>query len=816
MAKTLKIVDAGGEFPTVNFLAPGSGFRLSDNGLKGAMLEADQILAESGMASEVVDALTVSAFAASHDDASSKLQGLFNMLRKAAHFDLANWQKAPVYWQDQHVTETGARFARILRAQKFGQTSFWAKRFEAANIIAEQALDIVREHPWRDTAPGVLPTALGLLDDTEKVLNGGFETAGGGGADIWANWNENADTGTLVNETTLVHSGADAAKMTAGDVVGNTYAWALITVTPGATHQLTFWTRGDGTNAGRYRLYDHTNSAEMSGGATTTGVTGTTYTEVSIPFTAPAGCVAVRVYGYAPGANGGIAYFDDVSVKAVKTRIHVPGAQHASPATHLYNYDLSLTAFSANQIAANGITLFSVAGSVPAVGDIVYIGWNVRPGNEFVLPIATALAATGLTVVPEAYISGAWTALTPGTQINCLPDPGTNYGSVFGSIGEWLLSIAPGFYWQTVAINSVTAYWVRLRITALTTWTTTPVTHASETCYTPQKPYFTIPSTAIKGDAPPRALFRMYAGKGGGTTPGMGTLSRVLFGAKKASVTAFDSQLQLHQYGLPAGWARTLGTDAAEEANPRCSEGYCVGVSFATDATMKVRDTLVGTSLWDDYEGLYNVFLIAEQVGGANADMKVKARFFLGSGASGDSYVETDIAYLGTHDAGYEVVDLGSIRIPFGDAAFVDTMTADIAIQVFAQRVSGASTLRLSRIVMIPTDVWYGWVDDDATRDVNGGGTTLKDLAYVDMDMDVLLNRTGKFTKVGANYIPIYAWHRSSAGATLKPATAYRIYMLPMHYPTTFGTGPFANTAGSMVSIEAYVHNSYLTLRGAG
>jgi hypothetical protein len=670
VAKTLKIIDAGGEFPTVDFLAPGTGFRLSDNGLKGAMLEADQIMAESGMASEVVDALTVSAFGISHDDAASRLQVLFNMLRKAAHVDATNWQKAPVYWQDQHATETGARFARIIRAQKFGQTSFWAKRFEAASIIAEQALDIVREHPWRDTAPGVLPAPLTL-------------------------------------------------------------------------------TKVDGS--------------------------------------------------------------------ADKTRIHVPGIQHASPATHLYNYDLSVTTFSANQIAATAITLFSVAASVPAVGDIVYIGWNVRPGHAFVVPMsATLQAATGLTIVAEAWIGGAWVALTAGTQIHILPDPGTNYASIFGAAGEWWLAFNPGATWQTTAINAITAYWVRLRITTLTSWTTTGVTHASETCYTPQKPYFTIPAASLKGDAPPRVLFRMYAGKGGGTTPGMGTLSRVLFGAKKASVTAFDSQLQLHQYGLPAGWARTLGTDAAEEADPRCSDGYRVGVSFATDATMKVRDTLVGTSLWDDYEGTYQVFLIAEQVGGANADTKVKARFFLGSGVSGDSYVETDIAYLGTHDAGYEVVDLGSIRIPFGDAAFVDTMTADIAVQVFAQRVSGAGTLRLSRIVLIPTDVWYGWVDDDATRDVNGGGTTLKDLAYVDMDMDVLLNRTGKFTKVGANYIPIYAWHRSTQGATLEPATAYRIYMLPMHYPTTFGTGPFVNTAGSMVSIEAYVHNSYLTLRGAG
>ena len=44
------------------------------------------------------------------------------------------------------------------------------------------------------------------------LLNPGFETAGGGGADIWANWTEAAGDGALANEVVVIHEGVDAAK----------------------------------------------------------------------------------------------------------------------------------------------------------------------------------------------------------------------------------------------------------------------------------------------------------------------------------------------------------------------------------------------------------------------------------------------------------------------------------------------------------------------------------------------------------------------------------------------------------------------------
>ena len=148
-----------------------------------------------------------------------------------------------------------------------------------------------------------------------KILNPGYEMLGAGGADIWANWSEAAWDGVIADETVLVHSGGHAAKLTAGASLNTNIEGEDFVVVPGTAHQLSFWARGDGTNYGRYLVLDISGDVVIIEGAT--GVPGTTYTQVSVPFTAPAGCVLARVYLLCPTINGGIAYFDDVSLVEV-------------------------------------------------------------------------------------------------------------------------------------------------------------------------------------------------------------------------------------------------------------------------------------------------------------------------------------------------------------------------------------------------------------------------------------------------------------------------------------------------------------------
>ncbi len=151
------------------------------------------------------------------------------------------------------------------------------------------------------------------LSGNNLLSNPGFETAGGGGADIWANWTEGVGDGALANETILIHEGVDAVKMTAG-VTRDTAIFQSMTVVAGRKYHLRFYTRGDGTHDGQYEIWDSTNFNTISG-QVFTGVTGTTYTALVIEFTAPAGCTVVSIYFYCPNINGGIAYFDACEVR---------------------------------------------------------------------------------------------------------------------------------------------------------------------------------------------------------------------------------------------------------------------------------------------------------------------------------------------------------------------------------------------------------------------------------------------------------------------------------------------------------------------
>ena len=163
---------------------------------------------------------------------------------------------------------------------------------------------------------------LGGGTGVEQLANGGFEISGGSvpGA-TFESWINYAPDGAIADETTLVHSGSHAAKITAGPA-HYSFVFQTIAVVPGATSVLTFWTRGDGTHAGRVFVYDNNNGAFIVD-RVTTGVPGTTYTQVSVPFTSPAlggspfkfACESVLVGMVCPSTNGGIAYFDNVSVR---------------------------------------------------------------------------------------------------------------------------------------------------------------------------------------------------------------------------------------------------------------------------------------------------------------------------------------------------------------------------------------------------------------------------------------------------------------------------------------------------------------------
>jgi hypothetical protein len=150
----------------------------------------------------------------------------------------------------------------------------------------------------------------------ELILNGDLESFTGtvddGSDDTFTSWTrQGTGLGDLVEATATAWQGGYAAKLTRGNNGCNINQ--TFTVASDKRYKLVFWSRGDGSVAGLYNLYDATNSAYILTN-TSTGNTTTTYDQVAYSFAAPSGCVSLKVTFSSPGSNGS-AYYDSISVR---------------------------------------------------------------------------------------------------------------------------------------------------------------------------------------------------------------------------------------------------------------------------------------------------------------------------------------------------------------------------------------------------------------------------------------------------------------------------------------------------------------------
>lgn len=193
---------------------------------------------------------------------------------------------------------------------KVGLVSYWY-----LNASGTTAADSHGSNTLTMAAAAIIsPTVYG----SELLTNGGFETVTAAGPPAnFGTWVDDAGDGNLEVETTDKRSGSNAAKLTSG-ASANAVTYQTFAVTAGQTVRIAIWSHGDGTNSPRYGIRDVTNSKQLVN-PTNTGVTGASYDITYVDQVVPAGCSQLRIQLWGPSANGGVAYFDDISAKAVVT-----------------------------------------------------------------------------------------------------------------------------------------------------------------------------------------------------------------------------------------------------------------------------------------------------------------------------------------------------------------------------------------------------------------------------------------------------------------------------------------------------------------
>lgn len=148
----------------------------------------------------------------------------------------------------------------------------------------------------------------------ELITNGGLEDSGSP-VSIFYDWADVIVYGSVAREASVVYSGQYACLLTAGITKDEAINQVIYGLKTGTNYLLEFYSRGDGTNAGRYYVQNY--DEELPIIAYTDANALTSFLKTSVQFTIPAGCTSVKIILQCPATVGGYCYFDDVSLREV-------------------------------------------------------------------------------------------------------------------------------------------------------------------------------------------------------------------------------------------------------------------------------------------------------------------------------------------------------------------------------------------------------------------------------------------------------------------------------------------------------------------
>lgn len=440
--------------------------------------------------------------------------------------------------------------------------------------------------------------------------------------------------------------------------------------------------------------------------------------------------------------------------------------------THCYNYDDSAAAFSANNLTS--FTFFVVSGSTPALSDIVYFGSTQGGFRHIVLSIGIPISAS-VTLTWEIWTGAAWTASRVAQS------------SPFGTAGAQLITVENPTGWAATTINGVSAYWVRCRISAFTSWTTSP-TQGAQVLYSPRDPYITIGSTIINGDVDALALIRYFAKRS--TTLG---INLIAIGLKSRGLTTFRSRLNAISPG--GNWQSFLGTDTTSVSDPHAPGGLNATCTFLTATTSNVIWQNSTSAELLDCEGEYNCYVRCQQVGGAAGAAKLRLTQIVPENSS--TPVWSPLQSTGV----MEYINLGRLALQPARAFSGDAGAALISLQLDFTVPSDTCDLIIYDLILIPVDEW-SFVAVSVQTDLSTVGDSLA--------MDAGLIRQGTIKKITSE--GIYSIFQSRGRLPrLPPDKALQLHFLLGAY------GSSINRADGYLggSIKIYTHERFEGLRGS-
>jgi hypothetical protein len=475
------------------------------------------------------------------------------------------------------------------------------------------------------------------------------------------------------------------------------------------------------------------------------------------------------------------------ATQADDTEQAVSNHRHTNALTHLYMEDNSLGTFTANLIASDDFAFFQVS-AAPASDDAMYLGSTTGPWFNAVLRVDTGGAATSLTLVVEYWDGSAWTALG---GINS-----AQFSS--GYTGMATLKFGGAADWASTTVNGVAAYWVRVRISAISSFSIVP-RQGGQVVYQPLRNYIEIGDDQIGGDVDALGLLRVrnhYRHSDSEQIAWVGA------GMKSRGLSNFISQINAGGQN-PSGWGQSYGTDTSQTAEQDAPGGNLARCTFATDQTLVSRLTLTLSDLDQvaDYEGDYRLFLRARQTGGSAEDVYVKGRvtFY--------DYQDGEEIYLKEVGQGIELVDLGvfsvgSIGVKLGEA----DLRNNLVIEIYAAAASATPDLDIYDVILLPIDEWASAA---ATGSQLAQELSADDILQIDGGVQRTASTKMRVRSTGG-VSPVGFWETRGMLPRLPGHKQMRLYFVL----ASLNGAVLEADCGLAASIKVYAHEQWHLLRG--
>jgi hypothetical protein len=406
-----------------------------------------------------------------------------------------------------------------------------------------------------------------------------------------------------------------------------------------------------------------------------------------------------------------------VDSPTTSNEVYIASRRNTANLTDVYTWSAA-NGWSANLMdAALPFNLLDTVGVAPAIGDLVLFGIDSTiadsgPFQSIVFDLATAM--TGVTWIWEYWTGAAWAALTGDDNTN-------TGGNPLDTTGVNALVIDTATLTRGTRVeNGVTAFWYRLRITAVPGPVVAPV-QQNRDLYAVVWPYTEILSGQVGGDL--SSLLKIWL------APEYDNVDNreVMVGLRSQSRGSdFTAYINLANEQNPTNITIAVGASTAFVAAGEAPGNTTASYSPPGIQAMASRCTAtINAPLTTSFYGTFHVFLrVVEFSLSANFSVQLVI-----SSSSGGQSITAPITSTGGF-ASQTVMDFGIVTLPLAPlrtSEVVDQIVFDVQAE---HTVALAETLHFVDLILMPVDEWAARSFDtvlSATSDAAIGDRVLID-----------------------------------------------------------------------------------------